>query len=182
MFPAIFLDRDGVIIENRPDYVRSWTDVELFPQAVAALKRLSLSPYRIIVVTNQSAVGRGIMSLEQAQRINQQLVAELEKLQCRIDRIYLCPHPPEVQCVCRKPKPGLILQAAQELTIDLTRSIMIGDAWSDLQAGHAAGIPHVRLVLTGRGKAQQALPKPPDLTNIAIYNTLADALGDVPSA
>jgi D-glycero-D-manno-heptose 1,7-bisphosphate phosphatase len=176
MKPAIFLDRDGVVIENRPNYVRSWADVEIFPDAVQALARVAATPYRIVFVTNQSAVGRGIISLETAQDINQKLLIELERARCRVDGIFMCPHAPEDQCSCRKPQPGLLQQATQELSIDLARSVMIGDAWTDLQAGQAAGVNQVALLRTGRGHQQLRLPTPPELTNAPVYDTLAEAL------
>ncbi len=176
MHPAIFLDRDGVIIENRPNYVRSWEDVAIFPQAVTALARIRLTPYKVIVVTNQSAVGRGILTIQAAEAISQRLIAELEKAGCRIDGLFMCPHAPEVRCACRKPQPGLILQAAQALSVDLARSWMIGDAWSDLLAGYNAGIHRNIMVRTGRGQEQSLLPRPPGLESALIYDTLAQAL------
>jgi D-glycero-D-manno-heptose 1,7-bisphosphate phosphatase len=176
MYPAIFLDRDGVIIENRSNYVRSWEDVAIFPQAVSALFRVRLSPYKVVVVTNQSAVGRGIISYQEAEAINRRLMAELERAGCRIDGLFLCPHAPEAQCTCRKPQPGLILQAVQALSLDVSRSWMIGDAWSDLQAGHNAGICQNVLVRTGRGQEQSLLPKPAGLESVWVFDTLTQAL------
>jgi D-glycero-D-manno-heptose 1,7-bisphosphate phosphatase len=176
MHPAIFLDRDGVIIENRPNYVRSWEDVVIFPQAVSALSQIRLSPYKIVIVTNQSVVGRGILSHQDAEAINNRVVAELEKAGCRIDGLFMCPHAPEARCACRKPQPGLIIQAAQALSVDLSRSWMIGDAWSDLLAGHNAGIRQNVMVRTGRGQEQSLLPKPPGLESAVFVDTLAQAL------
>jgi len=174
--PALFLDRDGVIIENRANYVRSWDDVEIYPQALAVLARIRAIPYRIIVVTNQSAVGRGIISYSVAASINERLVEEIERANGRIDAVFMCPHAPEEACVCRKPEPGLLLQAAQALSIDLERSIMIGDALTDLEAGQAAGVGSLALVTTGRGAAQAQLPEMERLNQVAIFDTLADAL------
>ena len=128
MKPAIFLDRDGVIIENRSTYVRSWDDVEIFPAAVEILSKMASHPYLFVLVTNQSVVGREIISLKAAQKINQRLITELNDMGCRIDGVFMCPHAPEDRCFCRKPQPGLLYQAAQSLQIDLSRSIMIGDA------------------------------------------------------
>jgi len=176
MQSAFFLDRDGVIIENRPQYVRAWEDVAIFDQAVRALKKLSASPYRIVLVTNQAAVGKGILSLDQAEYINHQLCIRLQELGCRVDGVYMCPHTPDAGCACRKPKPGLLLQAAAELGIQLSGSHMIGDAWSDLQAGFAAGVAATALVRTGRGSAQELLPRPGDIGVAAVFNSLADAV------
>lgn len=179
MKPAIFLDRDGVVIENRPDYVRRWEDVEIFPAAVEALAKISSSPYQIIFVTNQSAIGRGLLSIEDAQSINQKLVGELRTLGCRVDGVFMCPHAPDANCDCRKPRPGLLFQAARSLSIDLTRSMMIGDAWTDLQAGQAAGVSQLALLLTGRGRQQLALPRPLELKNAPVYQDLSEAVQDL---
>ena len=176
MKPAIFLDRDGVIIENRSQYIRSWADVEIFPDAVRALAQIAASPYWIIFVTNQSAVGRGIISLETAEAINQRLLVDLENGGCRVDGIFMCPHAPEDRCSCRKPLPGLLHQAVEAFPVDLTRSVMIGDAWTDLQAGLAAGVRQVALLRTGRGSQQLRLPTPPGLDGAPVYDTLAEAL------
>lgn len=154
MYPAMFLDRDGVIIENIDSYVRSWDDVILFPQALEGLAYLNQTSYKVIIVTNQSAVGRGLVTLEAVEEINQKLVRRIVAAGGRVDGIFICPHTPEDHCTCRKPKPGLILQAARELSIDLQKSILIGDALSDLTAGWSAGIPRNILVLTGRGSEQ----------------------------
>ncbi|MFC1997187.1 D-glycero-alpha-D-manno-heptose-1,7-bisphosphate 7-phosphatase [Chloroflexota bacterium] len=176
MQPAIFLDRDGVVIENRSNYVRRWDDVDFIPNAVQALIRYASSKYQFVFITNQSAVGRGLVTLERAEAINKKIIHELEKEGCRIDGAFICPHAPEDNCACRKPEPGLLLQAAHKLPIDLTRSVMIGDAWTDLLAGQAAGVAKVALVLTGRGRQQMKLTRPPDITNSPVYDDLAEAL------
>lgn len=175
-YPALFLDRDGVIIENRAHYVRSWADVTFLPQAVEALARIQPIPHKIILVTNQSAVGRGIITLETAQAINDRLVEVIRKGNGRIDAVYMCPHAPNDQCPCRKPKAGLLLQAANEHAIDLRRSIMIGDALTDLSAGNAAGISNTILVRTGRGRSQAILPQANHYMPFQIFDTLAEAL------
>jgi D-glycero-D-manno-heptose 1,7-bisphosphate phosphatase len=175
MFPAIFLDRDGVIIENVSSYVRSWADVSIFPQAVQALARLSYSPYKFVIVTNQAGIGKGLFSQAEADSINQRLIGEIERAGGRIDGVFMCPHTPHDNCDCRKPKPGLFLQASRQLAIDLTRSIAIGDRWFDLQAAHAAGIPRLSLVKTGLGAGELLQPKPPILGEVSIYTTLAEA-------
>jgi D-glycero-D-manno-heptose 1,7-bisphosphate phosphatase len=179
MVPAIFLDRDGVIVENRPDYIRSWADVHIFPQALEALVKARIAPYKIIIVTNQSAVGRGIISLAEAQAINQRLVAEIEAAGGQIDAVLMCPHAPNDNCLCRKPRPGLLLQAAQQFSIDLKHSILIGDALSDLLAGQAAGLQNTILVRTGRGADQVNLASSVSLKPYRVYDTLAQALADL---
>ena len=176
MVPAIFLDRDGVLIENRPDYVRNWAQVRIIPKIVDALASHAVKNYKIIIVTNQSAVGRGLITLETARNINEHLVRVIEKHKGQIHGVYMCPHDPSAQCFCRKPKPGLILQAANDLSLDLDRSWMIGDAWSDLVAGRAAGVHKVALLRTGRGSEQLLQQSPDNLTDYFVFNDLADAV------
>jgi histidinol-phosphate phosphatase family protein len=156
MQPAVFLDRDGVVIQNREDYVKSWLEVRFLPGALAALSRLGRTRYALVLVTNQSAVGRGKITLSQAVEINQRVIAEIESWGGQIDACYMCPHHPEQGCACRKPAPGMLLRAAREVGLDLSRSYSIGDAVSDLQAAQAVGARGI-LVLTGRGEKQAPL-------------------------
>jgi histidinol-phosphate phosphatase family protein len=176
MFPAIFLDRDGVIIENRSDYVRDWPHVSIFPDAVRALSSPRLKDHKIVIVTNQSAVGRGIISLETAEDINDRLVRLFRDQGSKVDGAYLCPHGPADGCDCRKPKPGLLLRAAKELSLDLKRSWMVGDAWSDIQAGQAAGVRGTIILRTGRGADQLSLPRPVDVQEFLVCDDLLQAL------
>jgi D-glycero-D-manno-heptose 1,7-bisphosphate phosphatase len=154
---AVFLDRDGVINYNRNDYVKQWAEFQFLPGALNALSRLSASPLIVVVVTNQSAVGRGLLNILDLEHIHAQMSRIIRENGGRIDRVFYCPHHPEDNCACRKPRPGLLEQAACALNIDLTCSYLIGDAVSDIQAAQAAGCFPL-LVLTGRGAAaRQAL-------------------------
>jgi histidinol-phosphate phosphatase family protein len=182
MHPAIFLDRDGVIIENRDDYVRRWRHVEIFPQALRALARVANSPYKMVIVTNQSVVGRGIISLKEAQSINERLVLEIRRAGGRIDGVYLCPHRPDEGCNCRKPRPGMLFQAKKELILDLKRSCMIGDALSDLAAAKAAGVESRALVRTGLGSYQPKHVVDKVVHTFQTYNDLEAALEGVSSS
>ena len=152
--PAVFLDRDGVIIENRADYIKSLAETRFIPGALAALARLAQHDWLIVIVTNQAAIGRQIITRETAEAINAHVVAGIVAAGGRVDGLYLCPHRPEDGCACRKPAPGLLLQAAEELGIDLEASIMIGDAASDLLAARAAGARPI-LVLTGLAERRE---------------------------
>ncbi|RPI86214.1 MAG: HAD family hydrolase [Chloroflexi bacterium] len=176
MQPAIFMDRDGVIIENRENYVLSLKDVSIYPFTFQALASIRSSLYKIILITNQSAVGRGLLSLDEAQGINLRLVELIRLEGGRIDAVYMCPHAPSDVCSCRKPEPGLFFQAAEEMGIDLANSIMIGDALTDLLAAERAGIPKTALVMTGRGLEQSALPLPPGMKPFKVFDNLEDAL------
>ena len=150
------MDRDGVLIENVHTYVRQWSDVEIFDQAVEALKRLDSVDFLRIVVTNQSGIGRGILDEGHVRGIQSNIVEEFANRGARLDATYICPHAPDADCDCRKPKPGMLVQASLEHHIDLSRSYLVGDAVSDLEAAKAAGVKGI-LVLTGRGTSQSAL-------------------------
>jgi len=165
---VVFLDRDGVIIENRDHYIRSWDDVYIYPWAIKALKKFS--HHQFVIVTNQSAIGRGIITYQKAQEINRKLIDTLQTYTgYRISNIYMCPHTPNDNCECRKPKAGMLKQAAIDLEIDLSQSVMIGDALTDLQAGWNAGVKQCILVKTGRGKYQR-------IKNAIFCDNLLDAL------
>jgi D-glycero-D-manno-heptose 1,7-bisphosphate phosphatase len=181
MFPALFLDRDGVIIENRDRYIRSLTDVVFYPTALLALAKIRPLPYKVVIVTNQSVVGRGIISLEAARRINFEIQKTVAEAGGRIDAIFMCPHAPEDGCACRKPQPGLLAQAAESLSLDLPRSILMGDALDDLSAGHAAGVKELVLLRTGRGSAQLELPAAAHLDfPFKVFDSLFDAIHNLP--
>jgi D-glycero-D-manno-heptose 1,7-bisphosphate phosphatase len=179
MNPAVFLDRDGVIIQNRENYVRSWTDVEFIPTSLYALERLSQTAHKIIIITNQSAVGRGIITLKQADAINRRIIEAIKKSGGRVDGFFMCPHTPEEHCSCRKPLPGLIQKAAEELSIDLESSVLIGDALTDIQAGSAAGIKTLILVKTGRGQEQLLLAQTAGNPRFLITEHLLSAMNIV---
>ncbi len=179
MFPAILLDRDGVLIENRSDYVRDWSQVKILPEAIRALTLSQIKNYKIVIVTNQSAVGRGLISLESATEINRRLVNLIRHQGGQVDGVFMCPHKPNDGCFCRKPKPGLLLQAEKELSLDLRRSWMIGDAWSDVLAGQTAGVRQSILLKTGRGGEQLLQPRPENVVNHLIFDNLALALDTI---
>jgi D-glycero-D-manno-heptose 1,7-bisphosphate phosphatase len=176
MFPAVFLDRDGVLIENREDYVREWSQVFIYPKTYLSLFRIQQAGYKIIIVTNQSAVGRGLISLQTAEEINRKLVETLRENSGQVDQVYMCPHHPDDGCDCRKPEPGMILQAARELDLDLPRSWMIGDAWSDMLAGQTAGVQGLVMVKTGRGRDQLGGPQPDVGKNVQVADDISDAV------
>lgn len=136
---AIFIDRDGVINVNRHDYVKSWDEFIFLPEAKEAIKLVNETDWLLIIITNQSPIGRGIFTQERLNEIHSKMLIELSDFGCTIDAIYYCPHKPNDNCNCRKPKPGLILQAAKDFEITLPDSWMLGDAESDLEAGRAAG-------------------------------------------
>lgn len=147
---AIFLDRDGVIVRDQ-HYISKPQDLELLSGVVPLLKKLQKS-FRLIVVTNQSGVARGLFTEEDLQTINNELIEMLHDHGVGLDAIYYCPHHPDfglegykIDCECRKPKPGLLHLAAQEFNLNLENSFLIGDKDSDIEAGHRAGVKTIRL-------------------------------------
>ncbi len=157
MVKAVFLDRDGVIVvpefrDGRSFAPRRLRDLELYPDARDCLTRLKKAGYGLIVVTNQPDVGHGHISLETVEAMHREILDQLP-----VDLIKVCYHKPGEGCRCRKPKPGMLLDAASEFKIDLSRSIMVGDRASDVMAGLAAGC---KTVLIDHGYAETNLENP----------------------
>jgi D-glycero-D-manno-heptose 1,7-bisphosphate phosphatase len=147
---AVFLDRDGTINEHSEGYVKSWKEFHFIPNALEALKKLAQSDYKIIIITNQSAVGRGIISRDALEDMHQRMLAKVEEAGGRIDGIFACMHKPDDKCGCRKPSTGLIEMAATAFDIDLKESWLIGDNTLDIKTGRNAGCKTL-LVETGYG-------------------------------
>jgi len=166
MKKAIFIDRDGTLIQE-VGYLKMLEDLRFTFKATEALRLFHQSGYLNIVLTNQSAVARGLLSPKQLHKIHLRLKALAAEEQARIDDIFFCPHFPEgrvppynIECNCRKPKPGMILQAAEKHHLDLHQCIAVGDKSSDLELAKNAGIRGV-LVLTGYGsQTRQQWPEP----------------------
>ena len=137
---AIFLDRDGVINKKRNDYVKSIKELEIFPDSGELISKLKKMGYLIIVITNQSVINRGIITSQELKKIHLQI-----KEQCSIDRFYFCPHRPDENCDCRKPKSGLLINAINEFSIDTSNSWMVGDCLTDIQAGEKVGCKTILL-------------------------------------
>lgn len=147
---AIFLDRDGVINALRPGHVTEWSAFQFLPGTLAAIRLLSSLDWPIAVATNQSAIGRGLLSEDGLAEIHSRMVAGVENAGGRIDLIVHCPHMPEDGCTCRKPEPGLFHDAAERLNVTLRESYFIGDTLSDLGAAQHLEMTFV-LVRTGLG-------------------------------
>lgn len=146
---TVFLDRDGVINRLRSDYVLSWETFEFLPGAIDAIRLLNAAGMRVVVVTNQRAVARGLLSADDLTLIHARMVAELAAAGATLDAIYVCPHDRGV-CECRKPGVGLFRQAQREFpAIDFSRSVVIGDSLSDMQAGSALGCQLILVTETG---------------------------------
>ncbi len=175
MHPAIFLDRDGVINRNRLDHVKAWSEFEFLPGALAALRRLAQLKWPIVVVSNQAMIDRGLVSHAAVDEINRSMCLAIQQAGGRIDAVFYCPHRPDENCVCRKPRPGLLRKAAAQLQLDLTQSFLIGDADSDILAAQAVGCRSI-LVKTGRGLAHLTLLRRQDIQSFHIADDLSSAV------
>lgn len=147
----IFIDRDGVINRDSPDYIKSWDEFEFLPGALEAIARLCRSGFELILVTNQSIINRGMASRETLADIFIRMTAAIETAGGRLLDIYFCPHRPDENCRCRKPLPGMILSARQKHNIELPAACMIGDSAKDIFCGKNAGCGTTILVQTGNG-------------------------------
>ena len=165
---AVFLDRDGVLNQDPPHYAHRLDQLELIPRSGMAVKILNEHGYMVIVISNQSGVARGYYTEREVFIFNNALLMKIQEFGGAVDAIYYCPHHPNakiekyrVDCLCRKPGPGMILQAAKEHHIDLQKSYVIGDKLSDIEAGKNAGCQTI-LVLTGHGIDESSRMKDPD--------------------
>jgi D-glycero-D-manno-heptose 1,7-bisphosphate phosphatase len=147
--PAVFLDRDGTISED-VGYLNDVSQFRMFPFAAGAIRRLNDANLPVIVVTNQSGVGRGFFAESMVQTVHREMVQQLAAAGAHLTAIYYCPHTSEDECECRKPKPGMIRQAASEHGVDLARSFVVGDRYGDVELAQANGGQGV-LVRTGYG-------------------------------
>lgn len=169
---AVFLDRDGVINADRDDYVKSTNELRVYPFAPAAIRLLNDAGWPVFVVSNQQGVAKGIIAEDDLLAIQREIMRQVEEAGGRITGFYYCRHLASEGCSCRKPQPGLILQAAREHSIDLAESVMVGDTERDIAAGQSAGCRTI-LVLTGkltRADAGSMIGKPD-----FVADTLAEA-------
>jgi D-glycero-D-manno-heptose 1,7-bisphosphate phosphatase len=157
--PAVFIDRDGTLTEE-VGYVNHPSRLRLLPRSAEAVSRLNEAGIPAVVVTNQAGLARGYFTEAVMSAVNVELAAQLARGNARVDGIYICPHHPtegeppyRQRCECRKPKPGLLLRAAEDMNLDLSRSIMVGDKPSDLEVAPIVGARSV-LVLTGYGRGE----------------------------
>jgi len=147
---AVFLDRDGTIIEEK-NYLCRIEDVAVFPGAAAALVRLQAAGFKLFIVSNQAGVGRGFFTLADVEKVNEHLLRELGREGVHFEKIYIAPEAPDVPSRGRKPSPQFLLDARDQYGLDLARSYMIGDKLIDLQCGWNAGVGKCLLVRTGYG-------------------------------
>ncbi|AKL97611.1 D-glycero-alpha-D-manno-heptose-1,7-bisphosphate 7-phosphatase [Endomicrobium proavitum] len=171
--PAVFLDRDGTVIFDR-NYLSSPKQVKLYAYAADSINKLRNAGFKVIVVTNQSGVGRGMFTQKDLKKVNDKFIFLLKKSGAKIDGLYYCPHIDEDKCLCRKPNTGMVLQAAKDHGIDLKNSYTVGDSVRDYLLGNNSGGKGV-LVLTGHGKKQVEKVKNEKIKPLSVCKTLKHA-------
>ena len=180
MKPAVFLDRDGTLIQDI-GYLKFPREVAFYPWSVDAVRALNQAGLPVVVTTNQSGVARGILTEPMIEDVHRHVSMLLDAGGAHVDAYYYCPHHPEatveiyrMRCDCRKPGGGMIERASADLGLDPAKSFVVGDKWADVGAARAAGARGI-LVRTGYGAAQETDP-PPDLTADAIVDNLVEAV------
>lgn len=174
LYPAVFLDRDGTINHDK-NYLSDEKDLRIYVFVKKAILKLRKAGFKIVVVTNQSGVARGYITTAKLKKINNKLKEMLKKQGVNIDGIYFCPHGPDDKCSCRKPKTGMVLQAAKDLNIDLKKSYTVGDSIRDYMLGYNFGGKGI-LVLTGHGKQQALKIKKEKQKPLAVVKNLHTAV------
>lgn len=164
---AIFLDRDGVINIDK-GYVSKIEDFKFIDGVIKSLKKLQNAGFLLIIITNQSGIGRGYYSLEDFEKLTNWMLEELKKSGVFIEKVYFCPHSPDENCECRKPSSGMIKEALKEFNIDPKNSWMVGDKQSDILAAFGAGV--LNFIYVGDEKITQ---------NVHFFSSLKDGLGEI---
>jgi len=155
---TIFLDRDGVINEDSPNYIKSPDEFHFIPGSPEAVALLTRKGFEVILITNQSALGRQMITLDTLEAIFDKMRAGIEGAGGEVKDVFYCPHTPDEGCECRKPRPGMILSAMDKYGIDPDSAVMVGDSAKDIECGRAAGCGSTVLVATGNGsKALEVL-------------------------
>lgn len=171
--PFIILDRDGVINYDSDEYIKSPEEWEPIPGSLDAIAQLNRAGFHVLVATNQSGVARGLYDLEMLDQIHEKFIHELASVGGYVEEIFFCPHHPDENCHCRKPKPGLLLRIQEKYPVKMHNTFFIGDSFVDVQAARSAGCMPL-LVMTGKG--QQALEKYPELLQVPQFTDLAHAV------
>lgn len=172
----VILDRDGVINKDSDEYIKSPEEFVAIEGSCHAIVRLKQAGYYVVIATNQSGVGRGLFDIETLNKIHLKLHNKMASMGVNIDGIFFCPHHPDDNCDCRKPKPGLFYEISQRFKIDLESAIAVGDSLRDIQAAKIAGALPV-LVRTGKGA--QTVRKKTGLEGVPVYRNLAAVVDDI---
>ena len=172
---VVFIDRDGTINHDSPDYIKNRSEFKIIPGSIEAIRLLTLSGFTSIVITNQSALARELISPGELDHIHADMKATILSGGGKITDIFFCPHLPNDGCDCRKPAPGLLLQAQRKYNIDLPMSIMVGDSAKDIECGRNAGCSKAVLVKTGKDDAAEDMLKTKQIATDYIAKDLFDA-------
>lgn len=172
----VILDRDGVINQDSDQFIKNTTEWKPIPGSLEAIAKLNHAGYRVVVASNQSGIGRGLLDMGALNAINDKMYRVLAQVGGHIDALFYCPHAAEANCDCRKPKPGMFVDIAQRFNVDLAGVPSIGDSLRDLQAAATAGAQPM-LVLTGKGAKTKTAGGLPDGT--PIFTDLAQAVRQI---
>ncbi|EIJ43282.1 histidinol-phosphate phosphatase family protein [Beggiatoa alba B18LD] len=172
----VILDRDGVINFDSNEYIKSPDEWHAIPNSLEAIARLNQAGYRVVVITNQSGVARGLFTLEDLNAIHNKMYQQLSEVGGNVEAVFFCPHSTQDNCQCRKPRAGLFHNLAERLGISLTGVPAIGDSLRDLQAAIACGAKPI-LVLTGKG--EKTLQELDGFGDVAVYDNLASVVDDL---
>lgn len=145
----VFLDRDGVINKDRKDYVKSIEEVKILEGVFDAIRKLNKKGFKVIVISNQSAINRGYTTKEKVEKIHEMILMKCEKNKCLISDFFYCPHTPDEKCLCRKPEIGLFQLASKKYNIDFKNSWMVGDKKRDVDAGNLVGCRTIQIKTNG---------------------------------
>jgi D-glycero-D-manno-heptose 1,7-bisphosphate phosphatase len=172
----VAIDRDGVINEDSDEYIKSESEWIPIAGSIDGIARLTQAGFRIVIVTNQSGLSRGLFDLSALNGIHKKLQDCLSRNGGRVEMIFFCPHGPTDHCTCRKPSPGLLRQIEDRFNLDLSGLPFIGDSFSDVQAARKVGMEPI-LVRTGKG--EQTLSDHPDLSDVRVFSNLNEAAHDL---
>jgi D-glycero-D-manno-heptose 1,7-bisphosphate phosphatase len=176
---AVFLDRDGVVNRKPPEgnYVTRWEDFHVLPGVVEGIAQMNRAGFEVIIVTNQRCIAKGLLTVPDLEKIHQRMSDSLMSAGAAIDAIYYCPHEMEPVCRCRKPAPGMLVDAAREHGIDLSASWLIGDSDIDIEAGRNAGCKTARLLV--ENVDDRASGPAASISADIIASSLLDAIGQI---
>jgi len=169
----VILDRDGVINQDSDQFIKNTTEWKPIPGSLEAIAKLNHAGFRVVVASNQSGIGRGLLDMGALNAINDKMYRVLAQVGGRIDALFYCPHAADANCDCRKPKPGMFIDIAQRFNVDLAGVPSVGDSLRDLQAAATAGAQPI-LVLTGKGAKTKAAGGLPEGT--PVFADLAEAV------
>jgi len=179
---AVFLDRDGVINRDSSEYVKSWAEFEFLPGSLEALRRLTVGGFMLIVITNQSAIHRGLIAKDGLELIHRRMTEAIRRAGGELTDIFYCPHTPDEHCRCRKPLPGMIHEACRRHSIDPARSVMVGDRPRDIACGRNAGCGRTVLVTADAallaGRRWPAVATQPDFVAASLLESVDWIIAD----